>query len=415
MKKQSRRKFIAGSTIAVAGLGVFGLIGYGKFGKTTKNKVDIKMLSSDEKIYHEFIEKAAQTGMNLPEHELKLPMFQTVFTPGEAEFLNKFSFLPKSPEKLADKTDMSVDELLAKMKPFISKGAIRTHKDDGETHYALETVVFYLYRMPWWTGRDDDYMRKLAVMTNRYYSEAFVKDHNGYPTLAYRAVPIRATVENNKMVMPYDDVVEQLKTRTVFTVSHCSCKTRHNLDPAYEKCRHPTEVCMHFDALGEYIAENKMGRVISLDEAFDIVTRANESGLVHGTPVPTAEFDTLCNCCKCCCLFLEKTKAMPVSAGHTPSNYISSQGDQCEACGTCEDYCPREALKLDGDDQLHFAAERCIGCGVCVHHCPVGNIKLVARAEPQDYPKDTREMFSRMCEERGISQLGFILEHVVLY
>jgi NAD-dependent dihydropyrimidine dehydrogenase PreA subunit len=407
MDKISRRKFIAGTTISIAGLGVFGLVGYAQLGKNAKDNADISLLTPDEQIYHKFMKMAAEPGMALPDHEVKAPMFQAMFSAAEAEFLTKFSFLPNTPEKLARKTEMSVDELLRKMKPLIEKGVLYPSKDEnGQTEYRLQHFIFYLYRMPWWTGRDDEYMRRLATMTNRYFSEALVPEHNGYPTRAYRAIPIQAALEGQKTVTPYEDVVELLKTRQLLTVSQCSCKTRHNLDPHASNCKYPTEVCMHFDALGEFIIDAKAGRVISLDEAFDIVTRSNELGLIHGTPLPTAEFDTLCNCCKCCCLFLETTKAMPESPGHMPSNYISRQDDHCEACGTCEEMCPMDALKLDSENTLQFQAEKCIGCGVCAHHCPADNIKLAVRAKLNDYPETTRDFHLQDVQRNRARPIG---------
>jgi NAD-dependent dihydropyrimidine dehydrogenase PreA subunit len=48
--------------------------------------------------------------------------------------------------------------------------------------------------------------------------------------------------------------------------------------------------------------------------------------------------------------------------------------EKCNACGTCVEACPVEALKLK--DVAEVDEETCIDCGTCVDECPEGAISL---------------------------------------
>jgi len=47
---------------------------------------------------------------------------------------------------------------------------------------------------------------------------------------------------------------------------------------------------------------------------------------------------------------------------------------KCNACGTCVDTCPVEAIVLE--DTAKIDAEECIDCGSCVDECPEEAIEL---------------------------------------
>ncbi|MCQ2974781.1 MAG: 4Fe-4S binding protein [Bacteroidales bacterium] len=47
--------------------------------------------------------------------------------------------------------------------------------------------------------------------------------------------------------------------------------------------------------------------------------------------------------------------------------------DECQACGTCKDECPQEAI-MEGD-VYSIDPEKCVECGACADACPCGAIK----------------------------------------
>mgnify|MGYP000348259482 CR=1 FL=1 len=48
--------------------------------------------------------------------------------------------------------------------------------------------------------------------------------------------------------------------------------------------------------------------------------------------------------------------------------------EKCVGCGSCENVCPVEAIKLkDGKAKI---SDNCVECGACVGECPVEAISL---------------------------------------
>lgn len=48
--------------------------------------------------------------------------------------------------------------------------------------------------------------------------------------------------------------------------------------------------------------------------------------------------------------------------------------DKCDACGSCVEACPVEAIKVK--DKATVNEDECIDCGTCVDECPNGAIEL---------------------------------------
>ncbi len=48
--------------------------------------------------------------------------------------------------------------------------------------------------------------------------------------------------------------------------------------------------------------------------------------------------------------------------------------EKCDACGSCVEVCPVEAIELK--DKAVINAEECIDCGTCVDECPNEAITL---------------------------------------
>ncbi len=43
--------------------------------------------------------------------------------------------------------------------------------------------------------------------------------------------------------------------------------------------------------------------------------------------------------------------------------------EKCTGCGTCEEACPVEALKVENEKAV-VDAETCVDCGTCIEECP---------------------------------------------
>ncbi|SHL06221.1 4Fe-4S binding domain-containing protein [Selenomonas ruminantium] len=50
--------------------------------------------------------------------------------------------------------------------------------------------------------------------------------------------------------------------------------------------------------------------------------------------------------------------------------------DDCVACGTCADVCPRGAITIQWGSFAQVDRDLCVGCGRCVRECPAAVITL---------------------------------------
>ena len=71
--------------------------------------------------------------------------------------------------------------------------------------------------------------------------------------------------------------------------------------------------------------------------------------------------------------FIKETNVMTVSIKRRRAKILPQQ---CVACGTCLDVCPRGALSIFHGSFAQVDITRCVGCGLCARECPAGIIKL---------------------------------------
>jgi len=271
--------------------------------------------------------------------------------------------------------------------------------------------MFMLYRSPFWSGRDDEETRRLARLSNRYFYPAYGHEFGDYPTTGLRAIPLQRTIHDPRTVSPYEDVVQVVDREQHFCVAHCPCRQRKNLDPDTVSCRHETFNCLHFGRLARYMVQQGMGKEIGREETLEILGAAADAGLVHAVSTHLRAPDSICNCCSCCCIYVQSANVLGAH-GHQRSSYVAqAAAATCKGCGLCEERCPMKAVRLELSPEAANKSgtapmvdrDRCIGCGVCAHKCPTQSIRLVLRPEEENFPFTEREMAERMAEERGIN------------
>ena len=179
------------------------------------------------------------------------------------------------------------------------------------------------------------------------------------------------TQKVEKLIEKFDDI----------TVGHCFC--RHHRDLLGKPCKvtNLRENCFTFGKSARYVAEQGFGRLVSKEEALEIMKNSEDDGLIHKAFHPHSDITktetSICNCCKDCCGTLEWWR-MGIVALINSTNYLSQvDPDLCVGCGTCVEKCPVDAIKLNDSEKAEVNAEYCIGCGVCAHFCPENAISLL--------------------------------------
>ncbi|WP_202904810.1 4Fe-4S binding protein, partial [Clostridium botulinum] len=160
-------------------------------------------------------------------------------------------------------------------------------------------------------------------------------------------IPIEHAISGETRRASYEEVSKYLNENEIFSVADCSCRTAREV--MGEGCGHLKEdMCIQMGHAAEYYIRTKRGRQITREEAFEIIKRAEENGLMHQIPNLDGSGKThaICNCCGCSCLSL-RTAGMFINADMVRSNYVSKvDKEKCVACGECVQNCPVNALQL---------------------------------------------------------------------
>ncbi|MCU0822924.1 MAG: 4Fe-4S binding protein, partial [Spirochaetes bacterium] len=162
-----------------------------------------------------------------------------------------------------------------------------------------------------------------------------------------RVIPIEKSIEGETRRASYEEVSKYLNEAHIFSVSDCSCRTSREI--MGEGCGHLKEdMCIQLNHAAEYYIRTGRGREISREEAFAIIKKAEDNGLMHSIPNLDGPGHThaICNCCGCSC-FVMRIANMYVNPDMVRSNYVSEVDEEkCVACGECVENCPTNALKL---------------------------------------------------------------------
>ena len=162
-----------------------------------------------------------------------------------------------------------------------------------------------------------------------------------------RVMPVMSAIENNSKTASYDEVRTLIEKASAISVGPCSCRRSRRL--IGEGCGHLEEdMCMYLNDTA--INSPRLGshRLITKEEAYEILKRAEDNGLVHEINQTPGFEDTtaICNCCGCSCYALRIANYFR-SAKSIQSNFLAKvDKNKCVACGQCVENCQTNALKL---------------------------------------------------------------------
>jgi ferredoxin len=349
----------------------------------------------DGKLYEELAEHLDQGIVGSPKSPALIEILKILFPGEEAEVGRRLPMqdqsLPELRELFAERAD-SIQDILNRM---VQHGTVFVSgRSEEERKYRLLPSVVGWAETPYWAGKDTEEARKLAPLWLKYREEAYGAElARGIP--AVRVVPISQTLRDSKEVLPYEALKDKVMEQSFCAVAKCPCRQIRRY--VGEGCDHSLENCLHFGDMGRFMVEQGLGREITREETLKILREANEEGLVHSADnLREGPISVLCNCCGCCCVFLDTKKRMGL---HTisPSTYVARVDDDvCQACGTCEDRCPMEAIGPGDEDVSQVNEALCIGCGVCTTGCPNDAVDLRQREEIRPPPSIPEMVATRL-------------------
>ena len=225
--------------------------------------------------------------------------------------------------------------------------------------------------------------------TNRYHSKILTQEQAKKIITIDREIPL----QNLEQIIPHE-IARSIVLNASPKIVAFECGCRHSRP---NPCQ-PTQVCLFIgEPYADFMREHhpKESRELTRAEALKLLDEEHARGHLHSAWFKDAMMDrfyVLCNCCKCCCGGIENMVKFGSPQMASSGYVIEANTDLCEACGTCVEACPFEALSL-ADDHVDMDWEKCMGCGVCVDKCPNKGLSL-QRDEKKGMPLEVELLVS---------------------
>jgi len=332
-----------------------------------------------------------------PETEsgVELRILRRLFDEDEAALVVHLTMRPQAPEVIAEVTGIDLGLCAERLETMAKKGLLFRHRREGKPLYAASQFVVGM-----WEYHVNDLDEDLIHDFNEYVPYLFEENvWEKVPQL--RTIPVVESVAVTREVLPHEHAEELVRGQTKLAVAPCICRREHTM--MGEGCGRPEETCLVFGGGADYYVENGMGRYIDVDEALEILEKADEAGLVL-QPSNSKRIVNICCCCGCCCQVLKTLNKQPQPARLVASPfYAVNDPDICIGCGDCVDRCQLNAITMV-DEVSVIDLDRCIGCGLCVTTCSSESLRLERKPEEEQPPVPTTfsRMLLKLARERGV-------------
>ncbi len=329
---------------------------------------------------------------------VEIRILKHLFTPEEAKIATQLPMIPEPLDQIYKrmrKTGMSIEELEQVLDHMVYKGIILGNKKDDEKYYGnamLAVGIFELQVERLTKGFTEDMLQ--------YLDEAFGQELYRTKITQLRTIPIEKSITYEHNVSTYDDV-RQIIDNIDGQIAVANCVCRQAKDLLGESCRHTNlrETCLIFRGAAEHHLNLGLARSITKEEAFDILKKAEEAGLVL-QPENSQRPHYICCCCGDCCAILTTLKKFPCPAELYATNYYAKVDPElCTGCEDCVDQCQLEALAMV-NDVATVNRDRCIGCGNCVANCTADAIHLQKKEEELLPPPNTKALYMNIMSQK---------------
>jgi electron transport complex protein RnfB len=339
-------------------------------------------------------------GFPATESGIELKVLKHLFTPEEADLAINLNFMPDPLKKVfrrVKRSDISIEELEKKLDQMYNKGLIHYGKSGDEKFYANAPLVIGMFEF-----QLKRLSKEFIIDIKQYFEEAFFeKEFNitGIPQL--RTIPIEQSIPHEQNIATYDDLRHIIDTcEGAIAVAECICRKGKDLmgDPC--KKTDLREICFSFRGGAEMYHDKGMARLVSKEEALEILGKVEEAGLVL-QPGNSQRPMCICCCCGCCCEVLTNQKRFDEPAKLFATNfYAKVDPNLCIGCGVCEERCNMDAIELI-DEKSKINIARCIGCGVCVPTCPQDAISLKKKKKETVPPINTAATYMNIMDKKA--------------
>jgi ferredoxin len=308
----------------------------------------------------------------------ELRLLAKLFTPEEAELASHLLIKLETAAEIAARLELEYNATRSMLKGMASRGLIRAGRADGGLGYGLLPFVVGIYENQ--TG--DLLDTELARLFEDYYQREFSKTLAVQPSV-HRVIPVGESIKMNMQVAPFESVVGIIENARSWAVLDCICRKQTTL--LGKGCKHTIRNCMAMSASPDAFHTTDVVDALTKEEAYAVLRRADEEGLVHTVSNNQQGNWYICNCCTCSCGILRGMAELGIANVVASSVFVNSVDESlCNACGLCVENCQFDALTVE--DIAVVNKTRCVGCGVCVNACPDQALILVRRPENEIKP-----------------------------
>jgi Fe-S-cluster-containing hydrogenase component 2 len=362
----------------------------------------------EQDVYQRLAHHLSKVGMGYPVRDTLLEILKENLNPAEAEIAlalptGVIPLSPASVDEIGGRVAMPRDELKSALERLAEKGVLYVGTTPaGEKGYALMHVGFGFPQTFFWKGEDTPHARKMALLVAKYFNLQVTREAFESEPKQYRYIPVgRAVKADLQAVFPVQLMEDVIKKARRIAVAHCPCRVGYGL--VGRGCEHPTEVCMKFNELADYVIDRGLARELSREQALEVLCITEEAGLVHFVDNAENEIKHNCNCCGCACWNVGNIRRRKIPRDAIMATYFmrDTVAENCTGCGECATICPVDAVRM-ADGVPVIDRQWCIGCGVCATVCPADAVVLNAREDKiGERPATTfRELHLKILEEK---------------
>jgi len=303
---------------------------------------------------------------------LEIRLLEKIFTLEEADLCCDLRMALETAPQIAERTGRTLEGLEGLLSRMWHKGQVFGIDFGGTKVFRLLPWIWGIYEFQ--VRRMDRELSELCAEYYKVFGPQFFGGEPSYP----RVIPLEEAITAKKEALPYELVSQFIERSQSFAVEACICKKEMRLMD--KGCDKPEEVCLALAPVPGAFDSYPWGRPISREEAFAVLRRSEEAGLVHTTSNVQTGHLFICNCCGCCCGFLRAVNELGIEGSIDSSYYARIDADACTGCGLCKDErCQVRAIEERGDT-YEVIGSRCIGCGLCVSTCPTQAVSLIRKS-----------------------------------
>ena len=336
-------------------------------------------------------------GFPASETGVELKLLKMIFAPEDVELFCDLRLSFETPDQIAERSGRPLEGLDDRLKQMWEKGQV----------FGVDFGTVRVYKMmPWVFGIFEfqlKHMTKEMAELCEEYAKTFGPQFFESKVPLMNVVPVEQEISSNEVTMPFEQVSAIIEKGKSFAVNDCICKKEQEL--LGNRCDKPMEVCLAIAPVPDVFKDHPLkARVITKQEAYDILKMSEEAGLVHMTSNVEKGHYYICNCCGCCCGVLRGVNEYGGAKAVNSNYYAVIDAEECVSCGVCADErCQVYAIE-EKDDSYEVIKDKCIGCGLCVSTCPSDAISLI-RKTAEDIvlpPVDENDWYKRRGQMRGV-------------